>query len=400
MTKFEVHGPLGEALLNKPLLNIPTQGDFSTKELLAMRREAYEAINPDIRTSWDRHFKGKYNRDAGYPHRSGIYSPKTPEAWGLELVGMMRKGDRPCFATARHYGGKLLDNNEMSMDTIFIDFDDEEHPEKALKDTGRAYDYFSLEYDCEPRLIFSGGKGAHLLLDLPEPAIESREEVKEGILKAFLEKVINPLDLATLDRTVPGDLVRMERIANTRHQKSGLWCIPLQRCELDWDISRVRELAKEPRIEPIESRASACLLREALEEIGDEVWAEVQLEEKKEKREKKARMISREMGLMKPRIIRGTSSSERAEHCLGITLALEGVGENSRHLSAFGLTAFWLHIGVFSPEKLRQWNKVKNQPPLEDRAMDEVIARKDPGQSFCYFFNLAGLCPVDCEKLK
>jgi hypothetical protein len=396
---FEVHGPLGEALLNGPPFNRPTVGLYSIKELLALRRQAYESINPDIRASWDRHFKGKYNRDAGFPYRLGLGSPKTPDAWGVMLVDVMREGDCPCFATARHYGGKLLDSNEMSLDTLFLDFDDGEHPEKALRDAGLAYDFFSAKYDCEPRLLYSGSKGAHLLIDLPEPKVESRREVKVGTLVSFKERVIEPLKLVTLDGQVPGDLVRMERIANTRHQKTGYWCIPLRREELDWDISRLRELAMEPRIEPVESRASAYLLGEALEEIGAEVWAKVQLQDQAEKRERKARMISRELGLNKPRRIQG-SSSERAEHCPGITAALEGVGENSRHLSAFGLTAFWLHIGDFSPEKLRQWNKVKNQPPLDDKAMNEVIARKDPGHSFCYFFNLAGLCPADCEKLK
>lgn len=395
---IEVHGPLGEALLNKPLLDRPAQGDFSTKELLVMRREAYEAINPGIRASWDRHFKGKYNRDAGFPYRLGVDSPKTPEAWGLTLVNMMKKGDRPCFATARHYMDKLLNGNGMSLDTLFLDFDHGEHPEKAMRDAGFAYDYFSEEYDCEARLLFSGSKGAHVLLDLPEPKVESRKEVKAGVLERFLRDIIEPLRLETLDRKVPGDLVRMERIANTRHQKTGLWCIPLRREELDLDIFKLKEMAMEPRVEPIESCNSSCLLKEALEEIGAKVEAKVQLQDLAEKRERKARMISREMGLN--RRMRRASSDRRSKHCPGITMALAGVGPNARHLAAFGLTAFWLHIGEFSPEKLRQWNKLQNQPPLDDRAINEVISRKDPGHSFCYFFNLAGLCPADCEKLK
>jgi len=389
---------LGKALLNEPLLNRSTEGDHSLKELLAMRRKAYEAIHPGIRASWDRHFKGKYNRDAGFPYRLGVDSPKTPEAWGLTLINMMRKGDRPCFAPARHYTGKLLDSNEMSLDTLFLDFDHGEHPEKALRDAGFAYDYFSREYDCEPRLLFSGSKGAHVLLDLPEPKVEGRKEVKVGVLERFLKDVIEPLGLETLDKKVPGDLVRMERISNTRHQKTGLWCIPLRREELGWDISRLREMAMEPRIAPIEDCKPSCLLKEVLEEIGVDVGVKVQLQDQAEKRERKARMISREMGLN--RRIRRASSKRRSKHCPGITAALAGVGPNARHLSAVGLTAFWLHIGDFSPEKLRQWNKLQNQPPLDDRAINEVISRKDPGHSFCYFFNLAGLCPADCEKLK
>lgn len=385
-------------MLNKPLLDRPVEGNLSTKELLAMRREAYEAINPGIRASWDQHFKGKYNRDAGFPYRLGLDSPKTPETWGLTLISMMKKGDRPCFATARHYIGKLLDSNEMSLDTLFLDFDHEEHAEKAMKDAGLAYDFFSSKYDCEPRLLFSGSKGAHILLDLPEPKVESRKEVKAGVLERFLKDIIEPLGLETLDRKVPGDLVRMERISNTRHQKTGLWCIPLRREELNWDISRLKEMAMEPRIEPIEGCKPSCLLKEALEEIGDEVGAKVRLLDQAEKRERKAKMISRELGL--DRRVRSASSERRSKHCPGITRALAGVGPNARHLSAFGLTAFWLHIGEFSPEKLRQWNKLQNQPPLDDRAMNEVISRKDPGHSFCYFFNLAGLCPADCEKLK
>jgi hypothetical protein len=192
----------------------------------------------------------------------------------------------------------------------------------------------------------------------------------------------------------------MERIANTRHQKSGLWCIPLRREELDMPLAAIKSLAKEPRLEgDLGSRASPALAK-ILEEIAEK-------QRKNEDAIRAAKRVMGELGIRSRKqehrqmLLNPQRLNERLnDHCPGITLALKGVDtlEHSRRLTGFGLQCFLKHVGDYSDEKLIRWNS-KNMPPLDKEGLREVLT-KNSHDSFCTFLNKAGLCPQTCERLK
>lgn len=384
----ETHGPIGDLI-------------FKSRTL-----DALGSLPPELIASWDRHFKGQYNREFGFPYRLKQGSPSKRQHVFAELVEHMKKGD-PCFATARHYLGEGLpmilvdgktrtDSSRLSLDRIFLDFDNKENPELALREAAKVYDVLSAVLECVPAINFSGSKGCHILIDADrEPKIELNEALRRGVLVEFTERYIDALKVS-YDREVAIDLNRLERISNTRHQKSGLWCIPLSREELDLPLETIRELAREPRLRGLPETRASPLLAGVLEQIAEQAKASAEALAT-------ANRLMEEMGLKKPRATirpyRPVTGGGK-KHCPGIDGALAGVdtSEHSRHLAAFGLQAFWRYIDEYSPEKLIEWNKL-NTPPLSEEQMNAVLVRNVEG-SFCTFLNKAGLCPSKCEVLQ
>lgn len=369
-------------------------------------------LPPELIHSWDRHFKGQYRRDYGFLYkRMGERSPKNRNAVLLEIIKGMKQG-APCFATTRYFlpgdyetylplytgaDGKIKpDPRYLSMDRVLLDFDNEENPALALADTAKVYDRLSSELDCKPSILFSGSKGCHLLIDADrEPVLEMDRNIKKSVLVEFIDRYMEPCKVA-FDKGVAHNINTMERIANTRHQKSGLWCIPLRREELDMPLEVVRSLAREPRLEgDLGSRASPIMAK-ILEEIAEG-------QKSREDLIRSAKRVMKELG------IRSRKQEHRqmllnpqrlSEHCPGVTSALKGVDtlEHSRRLTGFGLQCFLKHVGDYSDGKLISWNE-KNEPPLDKEGLREVLS-KNSHDSFCTFLNKAGLCPQTCERLK
>ncbi len=136
------------------------------------------------------------------------------------------KGNRPVATSAR-------------LDRIFFDFDDEENPQRAIDDAAKMADTNTTQW-------FSGMKGIGMLLHIPFTDIHP--SMKAAVLKRSCKAIIENLGITTADTAVIGDLNRVHRMTNSRHQTTGLYAIPLHQSELSvLTIDEIKTMAKSPR---------------------------------------------------------------------------------------------------------------------------------------------------------
>lgn len=116
---------------------------------------------------------------------------------------------------------------DVTTDKVVFDFDHQENPEKARRDTLEVIDRLigdnpELKKE-ELNIYFSGNRGFHIILTLDR-----------RINRDIYEKIVNKYasDLQTLDPTVK-DQQRLIRMPFTKNQKTGLYNIPITYDELN-----------------------------------------------------------------------------------------------------------------------------------------------------------------------
>lgn len=328
--------------------------------------------------SWRSHLKGSINRSYGDPIQKGRAPRSEHELFGWIFFSQLLES--PSYVSVRPFLGDFNDKATISLATIYLDFDNEQDPGLAIADAARAYDWMEGS-GITPRAYFSGKKGVALYIDCQEPDIPQEDELKKAVLAKVVQGMLNG-GFTTLDFKASGDLKRISKLPNTLHPGSGLYCIPLQREDLTKGLDHIRRQAKEPRDMAIEIHDDNGF-HETLEELALQV-----LETRKADEAYNA--------LRRKKAAKRKDSGEDS-FCSGLSSALEGVGEGSRQLAAIGLRKFFLSKGE-DASKLKEWNLL-NQPPLEVEVMQKIMTRH-PDQSWCYYLNLAGLCPESCPKLK
>lgn len=327
--------------------------------------------------SWRSHLKGNLNRSYGDPIQKGT-APRS-ERELFHWIVSSQLGPKPAYISARPFMGDFNDKASISLATIYLDFDSELDPGKAIEEAARAYDGMENS-GIIPRVYFSGKKGVALYIDCQEPAIPYDEVLKKSVLVSVV-KAIQREGFNTLDAEASGDLKRISKLPNTLHPGSGLYCIPLQREDLTMGLAHIKSLAKEPRDMPIEIHDDNNF-HKTLEGLTSQI----------QKAMKAAKA---------DRVLRKKKAKKRASgddtHCPGLSNALEGVGEGSRQLAAIGLKKFFMSRGE-DVSKLKEWNLL-NQPPLDEETLQKIISRT-PDQSWCFYLNQAGLCHEDCPRIK
>ena len=124
------------------------------------------------------------------------------------------------------------------IDRIYIDFDDADNPQNAIDDAAKIAAPHTEQW-------FSGKKGIGMLIRFNTASILPKN--KKAVLRRFSKELVELHDLKTADPAVMGDLNRVHRCLNTRHQDTGLYAIPLHQCELVMEISGIKRLAQKPR---------------------------------------------------------------------------------------------------------------------------------------------------------
>jgi hypothetical protein len=125
------------------------------------------------------------------------------------------------------------------IDRIFFDFDDEERPQNAIDDAAKIACNYTTQW-------FSGKKGIGMLLHLNP--VDIHPSMKAAVLKRTCNAMIENFDLKTADTAVIGDLNRVHRIPNTRHQDTKLYAIPLSGYDLrDRTIVDIEKMAENTR---------------------------------------------------------------------------------------------------------------------------------------------------------
>lgn len=160
-----------------------------------------------------------------------------------------------------------LDNSYLFGD-MYLDFDDEEDLSNSQRDAILAVWYLRQPYklnlpESAFRIYFSGNKGFHVFIPATAfgltPDQNLNEHFKLMALDVKEQCPNNTLDTQIYDRR------RVLRMANSRHEKTGLYKVPLtykELCELTPD--EIREKAKEPyRLAypevPLTARAAAAM---------------------------------------------------------------------------------------------------------------------------------------------
>jgi hypothetical protein len=141
---------------------------------------------------------------------------------------------------------------------LYFDFDSKDNIEFARKDAVTTA-HRLIERGIPETAIsshFTGNKGFSLEVQL-------NDSITPSMFKAIVFDVAG--DLKTFDKVV-NDPNRIIRLPNTKHQKSGLYKIPLELYELDeMSLTDIIELAKNPR--PLTQSSTKVSLPESLKNI-------------------------------------------------------------------------------------------------------------------------------------
>lgn len=146
------------------------------------------------------------------------------------------------YATDDPYVGGVIGDFHM-------DFDNEESPDKARKEAVAVVKKLIQDYEVPEENIeiaFSGMKGISLTVDCRVFSAESSVFLPL-IWKSIVQELITKLKLKIADTSVY-DRRRLWRLLNSKHQKTGLYKIPLTLTESEkLTIKEIKEKAAKPR---------------------------------------------------------------------------------------------------------------------------------------------------------
>lgn len=227
-----------------------------------------------------------------------------------------------------YIGGVLSD--------FYMDLDYAENPNKARKEAVAVVKKLINDYDIPENNIkfaFSGMKGTSLTVDYRVFNTESSADLPL-IWKSVVKEFIRKLKLKTADLSVY-ERRRLWRLLNSRHQKSGLYKIPLTLAELEnLTIDKIKQMAKKPRELSIKGEAQPVPEAENLfkkHRNKVEKW----LEERKKSFEKtELRTFTDDPPCVRRRVEIGAKAG-------------------SRNSFLFQLAVYYAHKGLSEPEILK-----------------------------------------------
>jgi predicted transcriptional regulator len=222
-----------------------------------------------------------------------------------------------------YVGGVLSD--------FYVDFDCEENPDRARKEAVALVKKFINDYDILEDCIsiaFSGMKGISMTVDYRAFGAESSADLPL-IWKSIVQELITKLKLRTADTSIY-ERRRLWRLLNSKHQKTGLYKIPLTLAELEkLTIEEIKGKAERPRELFIKADARAIPKAERLfleHKTRIENWAN---ERKKTFEKAELRTIMDDPPCVKKRLETGAKIGERNSYTfqLAIYWANRGLGQ-------------------------------------------------------------------------
>ena len=163
------------------------------------------------------------------------------------------------YSTDDPYVGGVLSD-------LYMDFDNEQNPDKARKEAVVVVKKLTGEYnipEANITIAFSGMKGFSLTVHHNVFNAECLDYLP-SVWKSIVQEMAKKLKLQTVDTSIY-ERRRLWRILNSRHQKTGLYKIPLTVTELEkLSINAIKKLAVKPRDLCIKADARPCVEAEAL----------------------------------------------------------------------------------------------------------------------------------------
>jgi len=229
----------------------------------------------NIKQSWLNHCKNRYPREFAYfePGCKNVIRSKTEIQNNLIATHMIEAHQNwtSCYITVYSFESWHGRPDNATIDRIYLDLDHHTNPEFAVTDAIRLIEGLHSKYDIETTQYFSGKKGIALYIDF-EP-VPIAPENKKGVVKGFQQHILMEVfhlqfegQGGTVDQSVIGDINRVSRLPNTKHQLSGLYCIPVTLEDLKEGIDHIRDLARKPRTDiPITTHTNEVMTGYLLE---------------------------------------------------------------------------------------------------------------------------------------
>jgi len=172
----------------------------------------------------------------------------------LENLLEVCNGTRPCFMRPHVY----TDMDTVLYDCISNDFDSKATLTFPHNDIS-LLKHFCEEHNIDYNIIFTAGKGFHLMEGIKEIKIDLRDEDYKNDIKTKVANIQlslqSHLGLKTLDKNTIGKIKQPYRIPTTTYvnrsgERNGLFCRYLTPEEFESGISNIKKLAEEPGIIP------------------------------------------------------------------------------------------------------------------------------------------------------
>ena len=208
-----------------------------------------------IKQSWINHCKNQYPRVFAYFHPQYSHVIRSPTEIQNNLIATRmieaHQNWTSCYITVYSFESWHGRPDNAIIDRIYLDLDHHTNPELAVMDAIKLIEGLHSKYDIETTQYFSGKKGIAFYIDF-EP-VQIAPENKKDTIKEFQHTLIHVFNLrfeergGTVDPNIIGDINRVSRLPNTKHQLSGLYCIPVTLEDLKEGIDHIRDLARKPR---------------------------------------------------------------------------------------------------------------------------------------------------------
>lgn len=223
-----------------------------------------------LHRSWLNHCKNRYPREFAYPIR--LKTEIQNNVMMLRVVDAYRNW-APCYISVYAFEDWRKRPQSAIIDRVYLDLDHHTNPQNAVDDAIKLIE--GLErYGIETTQYFSGKKGVAIYIDF-EPVLIAPERKKDTIA-AFQHTLMRRFNLhldkdgGTVDSHIIGDINRVSRLPNTKHQSSGMYCVPVTLGELKEGLEHIRDLARKPRDLPVETHNNA-VMRDYLHRLEQQV---------------------------------------------------------------------------------------------------------------------------------
>lgn len=142
----------------------------------------------------------------------------------MEHVARCEEVGWPCYMSVNTYGRR---GRIHALDRLFWDFDSKEEPpdlDAAWRDARRLHDTLEQLHHVRSLIVASGMKGYHVhaFLSTSVTVEPGTELVAKATVRLLQARLIQGLQLPTLDRGVVGDIARLARVPYTIHHPKEL----------------------------------------------------------------------------------------------------------------------------------------------------------------------------------
>lgn len=169
------------------------------------------------------------------------------------------------LAHVKTNGGSVKEfKGKVFCEAIWIDIDCDGDVNEARLSTIELVKRLNTEYQFNPEHLyyfFSGKKGFHICIHCSFVGFQSTTPLDTDKVKDFVRRLTKGIPHIDLKVYEP---VRIFRVENSRHEKSGLYKIRISFEELQCEMEDVLNLAKQPRVYPYKHSYAGAVLNKGL----------------------------------------------------------------------------------------------------------------------------------------